>query len=121
MPDLYHFWGSDLVAGSTGDVRTVDGSTLGTQRVLRRLLTNPGDLIWHPEYGAGLPRLVGELLDLPALTALIRSQIFLEDAVAPTPEPTITVSPIANGVSVYILYADAQTGQQITLSFDVSS
>ncbi|WP_293857186.1 hypothetical protein [uncultured Alsobacter sp.] len=120
MPDIDHLFGSDLTASGSGGLLAVDGSQRGLERVLRRLLTNPGDYIWHPEYGAGLPRWVGETLDVEALTSLIRSQIFLEAAVARTPEPVITVSPILNGVVVRIVYSDAETGKQLTLSFDVS-
>lgn len=121
MPDLYAVWSSDLVASPTGDVQAVDGSNLGVQRILRRLMTNPGDYIWHLNYGAGLPRLVGETLDLPTITELIRSQIYLEAAVARQPEPVITVRAIPNGIAVSIQYTDAQTGKQTLLSFDVSA
>ena len=120
MPDINHQWGSDLASSATGDLMTVDGTSLGVQRVLRRLLTTQLDYIWHTDYGAGLPGRVGELLDLPFLSSLIRSQIFLEAAVARTPEPTISVVPIPNGVFVRVAYVDAQTGQQINLAFDVT-
>ena len=77
MSDLNHFYGGDLSLSATGDILKVDGSTQGQQRVLRRLLTNPalmdssgkvtvvGDYIWHPTYGAGLPRMVGDTVDIP--------------------------------------------------------
>ena len=32
---------------SSGDISVVSGPLLGQQRVLRRLLTNPGDYIWQ--------------------------------------------------------------------------
>ena len=54
--DFDQLWGDDLTLTATGQVALVDGTPKGEQRVLRRLLTNPGDYIWHPEYGAGLPR-----------------------------------------------------------------
>lgn len=54
MPDLSHQWGSDLLIGPTGDLATASGTELGQQRVLRRLLTNASDYIWHLGYGAGL-------------------------------------------------------------------
>jgi phage baseplate assembly protein W len=122
MPDLYHEWGEDLVATQTGDFETVDGVTLGTQRVLRRLLTNPGDYIFHPTYGAGLPAKVGTLIDEAELTAVIRSQMFQEDCVATTPLPTVGITQVSIGAfSVDITYTDAQSGQQASLSFDLSS
>ena len=49
MPDLSHEFGADLLAGPTGDLAVAAGAGLGRQRVLRRLLTNPGDYIWQPD------------------------------------------------------------------------
>lgn len=120
MTDLYHYIGDDLGVSATGDLLPVDGITLGQQRVLRRLLTNPGDYSFHPDYGAGLPREVGNLADVRRIQALIRTHIFKESAVARTPEPVITVTPIANGVAVRIQYADADTRQLVTLNFDIA-
>ena len=54
MPDINHLWGNDLAFSATGDLATADVPTLTQQRVLRRLLTNPGDYIWELDYGAGL-------------------------------------------------------------------
>jgi len=94
MSDLNHFYGGDLSLSATGDILKVDGSTQGQQRVLRRLLTNPalmdssgkvtvvGDYIWHPTYGAGLPRMVGDTVDIPKITGVIRGQLLLEACVA---------------------------------------
>ena len=120
MTDLYHYIGGDLEASATGDVQQVDGLDQTSQRILRRLLTNAGDYIWHPEYGAGLGRKVGALLDVPGIRGLIRSQIFLEASVARTPEPVIEVTAIPNGVSVRIKYYDGSTGRLATLAFDVN-
>jgi phage baseplate assembly protein W len=121
MPDIDHLWGNDLSVNATGDLATVDGTSLGEQRVLRRLLTNPGEYIWHPEYGAGLPQKVGSLLDIPALKALITAQMFQEAAVSRTPLPVITVSQTdISTASIQISYVDAQTGEQASLSFDLN-
>lgn len=123
MPDLYHQWGQDLQVTASGDLAVVDGTVLGQQRVLRRLLTNQGDYIWHLGYGAGLPARVGQLLDRPALIAAIRSQMFQEPIVSQSPLPTVDIRPLSGdpgSLSVNITYVDAQTGQQVALSFDVS-
>lgn len=127
MPDIAQFFGNDLTPGPTGDLLTVDGSTLGVQRILRRLFTNSAngtakvaDYIWHLNYGAGLPARVGRLVDVSLIASVIRSQILLEAAVAKTPTPVITVTPIANGITVDVAYADGRTGQALSLSFDVS-
>lgn len=131
MNDLFHYVGGDVGVSSTGDLQPVDGTIRGQQRILRRLLTNPRevqpngtilppDYIHHPEYGAGLPRKIGDTLDLPKIRALIRGQIFLEDAVARTPEPQIDVQSITSGLSVTIRYVDAVSKTPVALSFSVN-
>ena len=72
MSDAHHAWGGDLSVSPTGDLQTATGPALGTERVLRRLLTNPGDDLWQPGYGAGLARFVGPPADAAAIRALIR-------------------------------------------------
>ena len=120
MPDLALPLGGDLAASATGDLLLVDGPERGRQRVLRRLITVAGTYIQHLDYGAGLPRKVGELADTDAIEALVRSHVLLEAAVARDPEPTITITTILNGMHVRVVYADAPTGRQQTLSFEVT-
>src|SRR5574340_927824 len=120
MHDLYQYFGSDLNASATGDLQPVDSTVRGQQRILRRLLTNPGDYLWHQDYGAGLPRIVGGMRDIPKIRALIRGQILLEDAVAKTPEPQIDVQEIQDGLMCTIIYVDAATNAPQTLSFNVT-
>lgn len=93
---------------------------MGTQRILRRLLTNPGDYIFHPNYGAGLGALVGTVTDTNVVKSLIAGQIILESCVARNPQPVITVSIIPNGIAVGIRYNDATTGQPVAMAFDVN-
>lgn len=122
MPDLSHQFGADLSPGPTGDLATTSGSTLGQQRVLRRLLTNPGDYIWNPGYGAGLAQFVGQPARTAQIRAVIRSQIFQEAVVARTPEPLVDVSvEPAGNVYVHLRYADAATGQTQVLAFTVGA
>ncbi len=126
MPDLSLQWGGDLSLSPTGDLALANGAELTRQRILKRLITNQGDYIWQPNYGAGLAGFVGQPTNLAGIAALIRSQIFKEPGVARTPEPSITVSPVQGngptaGLSVQILYADATTGLTQTLSFSAGS
>jgi phage baseplate assembly protein W len=100
------------------------GPLLGQQRVLRRLLTNPGDYIWHLDYGAGLAQFIGRPVSPLQISAVIRSQIFKESAVARQPEPVIDVQLSPGGgtgtVYVYIRYVDADSTQTQVLSFSVA-
>ncbi len=120
MTEPYHYWGSDLNVSASGDLLLADGLELSKQAVLKRLLTNMGDYLWELGYGAGLPQRIGQTLNLPEITGLIRSQMFLEGSVSQTPEPVITVQQIPGGVAAQIYYTEAESGQQVYLSFDTS-
>jgi hypothetical protein len=118
--DVGHFWGSDVQLSPTGDLARVTRGDRSKQRVLRRLLTNPGDCLFHPEYGAGLPRQIGLNADVAEIRALIREQMLLEASVARDPEPQIVVRAIQNGIAVSIVYVALPDRQPVPLSFDVS-
>lgn len=131
LNDIDHLWGGDTAVSATADLGTVEATSRGQQRVLRRLLTNPrailpdgsvlpADYPFHPDYGAGLPRYVGLAVDPSQVVALIRGQILLEDSVARIPQPQITVSQFSGGLSVEIRYTDAATSTPATLSFNVN-
>jgi phage baseplate assembly protein W len=117
MADISHVVGSDLALGPTGDLAAVSDPSLGQQRVLRRLLTNPGEYIWNLTYGAGLPGMVGRPVNPTSIQGLITSQMLRESAVAQSPLPQVTVSS-DNGVIVYayVQYVDAATGQTQVLT-----
>ena len=123
LSDLNHFIGGDLSLSATGDLGSVTDTPRSQQRVLRRLLTNPGDYIFHPTYGAGLSRYIGQTADIAKLKALVRGQMLLEVAVARSPAPQVDVAQISSGdgggFSVAVRYTDAPSGQPVALSFNV--
>lgn len=119
--DAYHVWGQDLALSATGDLLGVQGAEAGRQRVIRRLLSNPGDLLFHPEYGAGLPRRVGDPRDVAAIRAAVLRQMFAEAAVARSPAPVVEAEPIVGGVTVSIRYADADTAEPQPIAFTVGA
>lgn len=122
MQDVSQLWGGDLAVGSTGDIALATATALGQQRVLRRLLTNPGEYIWQADYGAGLGQFVGMPANVAGIRAVIRGQIFKEAAVARTPEPVIDVRGSQDGsIYVDIRYVDAASGGTQTLSFIVGA
>lgn len=120
MSDLDHYIGGDLGVSPTGDLLIASDTIEGQQRVLRRLLTNPGDYIWHPSYGAGLPQEVGQVMDARRILGTVRSQIFNESIVQRSPDPNIIISKITNGVSARIQYVDSTTKKSVSLNFDIN-
>lgn len=116
--DINHMWGEDIAVSETGDLGTVDGTDMTLQCILRRLMTPANGYIWHPEYGAGVPQMIGRPMSVTDIEAICRQQIMLEASVAKNPIPQVTVTKIANGVNCHILFWLADTGQQQTLTFD---
>lgn len=121
LSDLNHTWGGDLTAAANGDLLSAQTTMRGQQRVLRRLMTNPGDDMFNPTYGAGLARFVGSTAQPAQIGALIRGQMLQEAAVAPSPAPAITVQALPDGLAVNLQYTDAPTGQPVVLAFNVSA
>jgi len=120
MVDLALQIGGDLALGPTGDLALADGPLLTKQRVLRRLLTNPGDYIWQLSYGAGLGRFVGQPSAPAAIAGVTRAQLLQEAGVAPSPPPAVTSTAGNDGtVMTSLIYTDAATAQASTLSFSV--
>lgn len=114
MDDLSLEWGSDLVVGPTGDLLLVSGMDVVGHRIVRRLLTNPGDYIWQVNYGAGLARSVGDPLNTALIEAAIRRHLQLEDQVASSPTPTVKVGNVDRAAGVFVAdvgYASAEGNQ----------
>jgi hypothetical protein len=133
MADLFQWWNQDLTILPDGDLLLVGGvqksglpmpgtgTIEGEQRVIRRLLTAAGSYIWNPEYGAGLPQYIGQPAHILAIQSIIMAQIMLEDAVAKSPLPIVTISKILNGLSANIRYVDNNIGKQVTVGFDINA
>ena len=120
MADVAQYFSADVNPSASGDLLVAYGVLESQQRILRRLLTNPGDYIWQPDYGAGLPAYIGKPLDEPSLIALIKTQMYLEPSVSHNPEPVILFNLIPNGIYVRIQYVEVESGQPTVLSFDVT-
>lgn len=121
--DLDQNWGGDLSFSAVNDLQPVSASERSKQRVLRRLMTNPADYLWHTDYGTGLPQYVGQNLSndrFDEIRSRIRSQIFLEASVSQNPEPEILLQTIQGGLFVQINYTESSTLQPIVLTFQVS-
>ncbi len=114
MADFALPWSGDLALSSTAGLALVDGAALTEQRLIRRLLTNPGDDPWNPGYGAGLGRFVGSPVNGPALSALISEQALLEATVASVTSVTVTQDRLGT-VSATIVYVDLSGNPQKVL------
>jgi phage baseplate assembly protein W len=120
MADLALQFGGDLAVGPTGDLVVAEGAILTQQRVLRRLLTNPGDYIWQLNYGAGLGRFVGQPGAPAAIAGIARTQLLQETGVSVTPAPVIKAKAMNDGtVTLSLSYADAANGQSSVLTFSL--
>lgn len=120
MADMWHLMGGDLTLAANGDLLMASNSDETRQRVLRRLLTNPGDYLWALEYGAGLPGFVGQPINKEHIAAISRAQMLLEAGVAQNPPPTVVVN-VADPttVSETITYTDAPTRQVAVLTVPI--
>ena len=121
LSDVWQLWGNDLTITPTGDLTRATNVDRSKQRVLRRLMTPPGDYVMHPDYGAGLPAYIGRSADLDAIETLIIGQMLKEASVAKTPRPVVSLRSITNGLSASISYVVAPENVPAVLSFDLSN
>lgn len=120
--ELAHQFGYDLETTASGDLALSSGTEEGQERVLRRLLTNPGDYLWDLPYGAGLASFIGQPTSAAQIAAISRAQMFLENAVARSPSPQITVLVQPDGtVTETISYVDSTSGQTQMLTVPVAA
>ena len=117
MPELDHTFGDDLTLSGDGSVATTSGAAMITQRLLRRLCTNPGAYLWDLEYGAGLPAMVGSPVETTVVEGVILAQIAMEDGVADDPAPEVSTRYDASGGFLYatVTYWATSGGNPITL------
>lgn len=119
MADLSLDWGGDLELSATGGVELVSGSLLTRQRLIRRLLTVPGDYIWEPTYGAGLPSYIGRPMDLAAMSAVVRDQALLEETVSTVESVTISLVTVSSYL-LTVAYTEAGVKGTQVLTLPIS-
>ncbi|MGR3717180.1 MAG: hypothetical protein ACU0B1_10575 [Thermohalobaculum sp.] len=120
MADLALAFGGDLALTASGDLLLAEDDAAVEQRIMRRLLTYPGALIWHQEYGAGLGGAVGRPTQGGGLRSAIYAQLQLEARVATSPLPTVSLLAQQDGVvfcSIEYVSVDSMLPQ--TLAFNV--
>ena len=113
-------WGGDLSVGPGGDINVAPIQSEAEQRIIRRLLTNPGDYIWHTSYGGGLGTFVGEPYISGAIEGTVLGQLQRETLVAQNPSPVVqceAASATNSSISVNIRYyiSGGPTGNSVAL------
>lgn len=117
-------WGNDLSVGPSGDISVAPIQTEVQQRIVRRLLTNSGDYIWHINYGAGLGSFVGEPYSPMSIEATVLSQLQFETLVAVNPSPTVVCTQSVAGsfsstaLAIQYQVADTSMGGSVVLALD---
>lgn len=122
MADAALEWGGDFIADASGDLLVIDGDDEVRQRLERRLFTAAGGYVWHPSYGAGLPKKIGSVLSPTQVQSIVVSQLAQEASVATNPPAQISVGAAPNDASVILInikYWDAVSGE--TVSFLITA
>lgn len=123
--DLAHTWGHDIGVAAGGDLLLVSSSGLTRERVMRRLLTSPGDYIWSLKYGAGLSRIIGKPIDTMAVEAIVRLQMRHESSVRQEPAPVVRQTQSndqrPDTLTLSIQYVDSTLDSSYDLVLDVTS
>jgi hypothetical protein len=84
-------WGGDLNVGPGGDIGVALLESSIQQRIIRRLLTNQRDYVWHTEYGAGLGSYVGKPYSSAAIEGMILNQLRDEEYISGASSPTVNI------------------------------
>lgn len=126
LADIDHLYGNDVGVSPTGDLAMVTNNTRTQQRVIRRLITTPTVIgnsayPWEPPYGCGLAAKIGAVnWSDDGIQADVLSQLGQEQSILPTPQPTVDVTPFANGSGAEIdIFAWDATGEPLDFSFNV--
>lgn len=120
--DLALAWNDDLVVSAQGDLLTKTNIDLLKERLIRRILTFRKAVIFHPEFGAGIPEFVhaavsGSVYD--EIKHRIIDQVFAEEVVVRDPFPQIDFITTYNGVWVKIVVYTVDSNV-ISLGFEVT-
>jgi hypothetical protein len=122
VSDIDLWVGGDLGLSASNDLQLVYGTTQGEQTLVRGLLTNPEGYVFHPTFGAGLPRKVGSPFNRNEIIGLVRAQMFKSRIALALPAPNIAVDPIPNtngGFELTVSYADNPTGLTAGFTYQI--
>jgi hypothetical protein len=121
MTGIHHQWGEDLQFDNRGGLKTTDTTKRNEQRLIRRFMTNPGDMQDSPIYGAGVRQFIGQNTDAAKIKATLLQQARLEQGVSQNPGPDVNVRVINSEVVVAdVQYTDANTGSYPALQIKLT-
>ena len=121
LDDISHWFGGDLFLSPAGDLARANQVLKSQQRVVRRLMTQPGTYLSHLTYGAGISGWIGRLADTDKLTGVIKGQMQLEPTVSQTNPISVTITWQPGGTfGVNLAYTVAPEQIPTSLSFTVS-
>ncbi|GBQ63890.1 phage tail protein [Ameyamaea chiangmaiensis NBRC 103196] len=113
MTTLAHMCGADLSLDAAGGLGMSSAAQETREMILRRLCTGSGDYIWQIQYGAGLPAMIGEPVDLSKIKSLVQSQILMEEGVDLFSLTDVSISQDnVGGVYCTISYSTASSAAQ---------
>lgn len=122
MQDLFHVWNNDFVLGAAGGLATTADSEQCSQKVIRRLLTSPGDDPFNLTYGAGLAAMIGTEVSASTIRGIVYQQMKLETGVDQSQPVSVDVTQRDDGaVFVNVKYVDALTGSSVELPVPLSN
>jgi phage baseplate assembly protein W len=115
-------FGSDLILtngeliATSGDLNLVTGAPNLSQAIHHVVLTDLGDLVWHPRYGCGVHRLLGQKADDIAqrlAAALVRRAVIADDRIQSATVDKLEI----NGDAIHVqIRANAIDGASIQVS-----
>jgi hypothetical protein len=131
--------GGDFVQEANGDLKLAVDSSTSTdatrQRLYRTLMTNPRiiaanrvpvsapDDLFHPDFGAGLPALVGQEIRFVVnqAQARIRRWLSVDPTIAQDPSPSIDVQQVGIGSVQINIKCFTKDGKPVTMSFPLGT
>lgn len=135
MTTLYLEWGGDLKLSTNGGLELANGWDEVRQRIFRRILTNPAftladgtpiaaDYIFHPDYGLGAGRLIGEPISDDwslRLKHIITEGVTIDQGVDASEPPVIDIRRYPGGVVWVIIVVRLKTGEPGRIAFALKS
>lgn len=120
MEDINHYFSADAILSGTGDLSTVNGSTMTQQRIVRMVCTPEDGYEAEPGWGVGAGAYIGKTkTQLDALRLKIASRLVKDGYALRMPAPEVTIDTNGSFLFCTIKYADAATGETQQLTFQV--